>query len=172
MSLITDRRKYNSLWLHVSYYVLYYLFKWDGNFMLEIINTYPSKCCFFAQNVEHALYVVSGTDFLILLNSFHKHKSQDDTILFFTNTVQTQMLTCIYAYILTAMNAHTHSLALWAPPEDWTGGLNLEIDEVSTGALLLTGTSPPTGWIFYLHETHRCQTWGLNSSGLEVQQPS
>jgi hypothetical protein len=39
-------------------------------------------------------------------------------------------------------NAHTHTIPLWAPPKNWIGPANLEIDKVTTNASLSTGP----GW--------------------------
>jgi hypothetical protein len=35
----------------------------------------------------------------------------------------------IHAHTLISMNAHTHTLFLLAPPKDWAGGSDLQIDE-------------------------------------------
>jgi hypothetical protein len=43
---------------------------------------------------------------------------------------------------LNLMNPRTYTLPLWAPPKNWVRPTNLEIDEVATGVLLLTSTSP------------------------------
>ena len=53
-------------------------------------------------------------------------------------------------HTLTPMNARTHILPLLAPPKDKAGWLSLEIDEVTTGAWLSTGMSPPTEGNYYL----------------------
>jgi hypothetical protein len=57
------------------------------------------------------------------------------------NTVQTQTLT--YTHTLAPINGHTHTLPLWAPPKDWAGGSNLEIDEVTRGVSLFGGRRLP-----------------------------
>jgi hypothetical protein len=50
--------------------------------------------------------------------------------------------------------------------------MGLEIDEVTTGASLSTGTLPRTEEYFVFNETPNYQNWGLNSGELEVPLPS
>jgi hypothetical protein len=90
---------------------------------------------------------------------------------FFFEKYGTNASTHIHAHLLTYMNAHTHTLFLWAPPKDWAGGSGLDIDEVITDASLSMGTSPPTERIFHIYKTHGCQTWGLNSCGWGYNHP-
>jgi hypothetical protein len=105
-------------------------------------------------------------------NSSFCRRNISTFIFFFFEKHSTNANAHIHAHTLTPMNAHMHTLPLWAPPKDWAGRSGLEIDEVTTGASLSTGTSSPTERIFRLYKTHRCQTWGLNSGGLGVQPPS
>jgi hypothetical protein len=43
--------------------------------------------------------------------------------------------------------------------------MDLKINEVTIGASLSTGTSPPTEEYSAFNETTKCQNWGLNSGG-------
>jgi hypothetical protein len=84
---------------------------------------------------------------------------------FFFEKHSTNSSAHIHAHTLNPMNARTHTLSLL-----WSSGLSLEIDEVTTGALLLMETSPPTERIFCLmrHIDVKPRVWTL----LGVQPPS
>jgi hypothetical protein len=78
---------------------------------------------------------------------------------------------------LTPMNTRTHTLSPWAPLKNWVGLANLEINEVTTGALLSTGTSPTTERIVPLNPginpgkcEHPCQVGDLNPGGQVLPQ--
>jgi hypothetical protein len=62
----------------------------------------------------------------------------------------------------------TYTLPLWAPPKNWVGLANLEIDEVTIGVSLLTGTLPTTERIAPLNPgINRKMRTLMSSQGLE-----
>jgi hypothetical protein len=73
-------------------------------------------------------------------------------VIFFLETQYKHKRSHTRTYTHPYEHTHVHP-TLWAPLKDWADGLGLEIDEVTTGTSLLTGTSPLTERIFRLYET-------------------
>jgi 6-phosphogluconolactonase (cycloisomerase 2 family) len=46
-----------------------------------------------------------------------------------------------HAHTLTYVNTHAHPIFLWTPSKDRVGSVDLEIDKITTGVSLSTGTS-------------------------------
>jgi hypothetical protein len=102
---------------------------------------------FFSENLN-------GT--LNLERSLAYRERLTEVCLYFFQKLSTNEHVHIHALTLTSINAHTHTpMSIFGR---LAGELDLEIDEVITGASLSTETSSPTERIFHLYETHRYQT--------------